>query len=157
MDRFFEEISWGQHYFNWKSPDLFVEYNNQKETNLHNISNLLDQVPRSFLSIWCGLSFIIIIIFKKLNSNKDYHIFILPSNKLKYISFLLLIFILPDLILDSLVAEIDYTKTLKINLTDIYIFFSFNFIRLSEFQELLFTFYLLNHSIFYKNYLERKI
>ena len=154
---FFEEISWGQHYIGWKSSDFFMEYNNQKETNLHNISNLFDQLPRSLLSIWCSLSFVIIIFFKKFNSNEDYHIFILPSKKLKYISYLLLIFILPDLILDLLIAEVDYTKTLQINFTDIYVFFSLNFIRLSEYQELLFTFYILNHSIFFKNYLERKI
>ena len=154
---FFEEISWGQHYIGWKSSDFFIEYNNQKETNLHNISNLFDQLPRSLLSIWCSLSFVIIIIFRKFNSNEDYHIFILPSEKLKYISYLLLIFILPDLILDLFFPELDYTKTLKINLTDIYILFSFNFIRLSEYQELLFTFYILNHSIFFKNYLEKRI
>ena len=153
---FFEEISYGQHFFGWKSPDFFIEYNNQKETNLHNISNLLDQVPRGLLSIWCSLSFIIFIFFKKFISNEDYYIFILPSKKLKYISFLLLIFILPDLILDLLVPELDYTTTLNINLTDIYIFLSLNFIRLSEYHELLFTIYILNHSIFYKNFLERK-
>jgi len=154
---FFEEISWGQHYFNWTSSNFFIEYNNQKETNLHNISNLFDQLPRSLLSIWCSLSFIIIIIFKKFHSHEDFHIFILPSKKLKYISYLLLIFILPDLISDLLIEELDYTKTLQINSADIIIFFSFNFIRLSEYQELLFTFYILNHSIFFKNYLERKI
>ena len=154
---FFEEISWGQHYIGWKSSDFFIEYNNQKETNLHNISNLFDQLPRSLLSIWCSLSFVIIIIFRKFNYNQDYHIFILPSKKLKYISYLLLIFILPDLILDLVITEVDYTKTLQINFTDIYVFFSLNFIRLSEYQELLFTFYILNHSIFFKNYLERKI
>ena len=154
---FFEEISWGQHYIGWKSSDFFMEFNNQKETNLHNISNLFDQLPRSLLSIWCSLPFVIIIFFRKFNFNEDYHIFVLPSEKLKYISFLILIFILPDLILDLFFPELDYTKTLKINLTDIYIFFSFNFIRLSEYQELIFTFYILNHSIFYKDYLKRKI
>ena len=154
---FFEEISWGQHIFGWKSPNFFIEHNNQKETNLHNISNLLDQLPRALLSIWCSLSFIMIIILKKINSDEDYHRFILPSKKLKHISFLLLIFILPDLILELFVPELDYTKTLKINFTEIYLFFSLNFIRLSEYQELLFTIYIVNHSIFYKNYLERKI
>jgi hypothetical protein len=98
-----------------------------------------------------------IIILKKINSDEDYHRFILPSKKLKHISFLLLIFILPDLILELFVPELDYTKTLKINFTEIYLFFSLNFIRLSEYQELLFTIYIVNHSIFYKNYLERKI
>ena len=40
-----EEISWGQHFFKWNSPVIFQEINNQKETNLHNISNLFDQLP----------------------------------------------------------------------------------------------------------------
>jgi len=153
---FFEEISWGQHFFGWRSPNFFIEHNNQNETNFHNISNLLDQLPRSLLSVWCSLSFVIIVFFRKFNSNENYHIFILPTKKLKYISFLLLIFILPDLILDLFIQP-DYKTTLKINFTDIVIFFSFNFIRLSEYQELLFTFYILNHSIYFKNYLERKI
>ena len=154
---FFEEISWGQHYLSWKSPDFFIEHNNQKETNLHNISNLLDQVPRSLLSVWCALSFIILIFFKKFNSNEDYHALILPSKKLRYISFLLLIFILPDFIMDLFYSAPTFRWTLQINFTDIYVFFSINFIRLSEYQELLFTFYILNHSIFFKNYLEREI
>lgn len=34
-----EEISWGQTWLGWESPDLFVEINDQKETNLHNIFN----------------------------------------------------------------------------------------------------------------------
>jgi len=34
-----EEISWGQHFFKWSSQSLFLELNNQEETNLHNILN----------------------------------------------------------------------------------------------------------------------
>ena len=37
-----EEISWGQHFFNWESPGFFENKNNQQETNLHNISNLFN-------------------------------------------------------------------------------------------------------------------
>ena len=40
---FLEEISWGQHFFKWKSNEFFLIYNNQAETNIHNISNLFDQ------------------------------------------------------------------------------------------------------------------
>jgi len=32
-----EEISWGQAYLGWKTPDAFAEFNRQGETNLHNI------------------------------------------------------------------------------------------------------------------------
>jgi hypothetical protein len=46
---FGEEISWGQHYFRWVSGGWFAEYNDQSETNLHNTSALLDQLPRNVL------------------------------------------------------------------------------------------------------------
>ena len=48
---FFEEISWGQHYFDWKSPYLFSYLNEQNETNLHNINNLFNQLPRNLYGI----------------------------------------------------------------------------------------------------------
>ena len=32
-----EEISWGQRIFGWSSPEIFREYNLQRETNLHNL------------------------------------------------------------------------------------------------------------------------
>lgn len=32
-----EEVSWGQHVFQWSSPDYFVDNNIQGETNLHNM------------------------------------------------------------------------------------------------------------------------
>ena len=49
-----EEISWGQHFFNWQTPTLFSDYNNQNETNLHNISNLLGNKFEIYL--FCLLS-----------------------------------------------------------------------------------------------------
>jgi len=56
-----EEISWGQTYFHWKTPESFVSLNRQKETNLHNLEfdrygqfvdlfdDLLSNVPRQIL------------------------------------------------------------------------------------------------------------
>lgn len=46
-----EEISWGQHWFGWGTPDSWMGVNDQGETNLHNTSTLLDQVPRMLLTI----------------------------------------------------------------------------------------------------------
>tara|TARA_B100000767_G_scaffold271957_1_gene298653 strand:+ start:5241 stop:5960 length:720 start_codon:yes stop_codon:yes gene_type:complete len=46
-----EEISWGQHLFNWSTPDKWLAINDQQETNIHNTSALFDQVPRFLLSI----------------------------------------------------------------------------------------------------------
>lgn len=36
---FGEEISWGQHFFKWETPEVFQEANFQQETNLHNFFN----------------------------------------------------------------------------------------------------------------------
>lgn len=149
---FFEEISWGQHVFNWESNSFFKKYNNQGETNFHNISNLFDQVPRALLSLWCGLSIFVFKFMKNLNIKNDYLLLILPNKNLKYISYLTLVFIIPDFIIDKFGFHPGYSDihTININITEIYDFFSFNFIRLSEFQELIFAFYLLNHSYFMK-------
>ena len=32
-----EEVSWGQHLFGWRSPDWFLTWNRQHETNVHNL------------------------------------------------------------------------------------------------------------------------
>ena len=45
-----EEASWGQHIFNWQTPQDWLSINDQGETNLHNTSYLLDQLPRTLLS-----------------------------------------------------------------------------------------------------------
>ena len=44
-----EETSWGQHYLRWGADGWFAENNDQQETNLHNTSALLDQLPRNLL------------------------------------------------------------------------------------------------------------
>jgi len=51
-----EEISWGQHLGGWETPDAWKEVNDQNETNLHNTSGWLDQIPRTVLTIGiiCG-------------------------------------------------------------------------------------------------------
>jgi hypothetical protein len=41
-----EELSWGQHIFNFKAPAYFVERNEQRELNLHNFA---DSSPATFL------------------------------------------------------------------------------------------------------------
>ncbi len=46
-----EEISWGQHYFGWGTPEWYREINDQQETNLHNTSDWLDQKPRTLLEL----------------------------------------------------------------------------------------------------------
>ena len=78
-----EEISWGQQIFNFKTFDLFLHadsflYNKQGETNLHNISNLFNELPRSLVLIWCILP---IILIKKLKYNENYFLKIICPSK----------------------------------------------------------------------------
>ena len=100
---FGEEISWGQHIFHWTSPDIFIEINNQNETNLHNISNLLNELPRTLVLIWCSFSVLIIVLFNRFwNIDKTLYSVIYPNKNLLYIGLLLIFFTLPDLIIDKL-------------------------------------------------------
>jgi len=46
-----EETSYGQHYFNWNTPDYWREINRQEETNLHNINSWFNQKPRTILEL----------------------------------------------------------------------------------------------------------
>ena len=46
-----EEVSWGQHIFEWGTPESWAEINDQGETNLHNTSSWFDQKPRLILLI----------------------------------------------------------------------------------------------------------
>tara|TARA_B100001057_G_scaffold497546_1_gene601941 strand:+ start:362 stop:907 length:546 start_codon:yes stop_codon:yes gene_type:complete len=166
---FFEEISWGQHFFKWDSSNFFLKYNNQNETNIHNISNIFDQLPRGLLTIWCGLSFLAYNFSNKFFSKQIYAKFIFPKNELKYISIILIIFFLPDFIIKKLnlhpghinlshgfIVDEKGGLIFNVNISEIFDFISFNFIKLSEYQELIFTFYLLNHALFLKEYLNHK-
>ncbi len=147
---FFEEISWGQHFFQWDSPKFFLDFNNQNETNLHNMSNLFNELPRTFLLIWCSFSFLTIHLINKNKKLNKYIIFIFPNKNLKKISFLLIFFFFPDLVIDKLNLHpghpVDYTT--HIRLYEIVDFLSFNFIRLSELHELIFDYYILVHSYY---------
>ena len=154
---FFEEISWGQHLISYKTP-LFIEnINHQKEFNLHNISNLFNELPKSLVFIWCGLSILFLKTFKP--KIKDiYYIIINPDNNLIKISIILLIFTIPNLI----VSNFDLINHQDLYLRDDFdvigynfkmlftIILSFNFFRLSELHELIFAYYFLWHSIFLK-------
>src|SRR6185437_12681351 len=42
-----EEMSWGQHFFHWKTPEYWAMVNRQQETNLHNIYPAFEQWPRT--------------------------------------------------------------------------------------------------------------
>ncbi len=46
-----EEMSWGQWYFHWDTPDWFMERNRQGETNFHNMSSWLAHRPRTLVMV----------------------------------------------------------------------------------------------------------
>lgn len=41
-----EEVSWGQHIFQWDSPEFFLENNRRNETNLHNMEFINKSIPK---------------------------------------------------------------------------------------------------------------
>ncbi len=42
-----EEVSWGQWWFGWETPEVFEQINYQGETNIHNTTSWLNQKPRA--------------------------------------------------------------------------------------------------------------
>ena len=142
----FEEISWGQHIFNWQSPSLFKVVNHQNETNLHNISSLFNELPRNLLLIWCSLSFLFVRIFK--NNFTILKKLIYPNKNLKLISFLIMFFFIPDFFVGKLGLEKEASNESEILFNYFLNIISFNFIRLSELQELLFNYYIVWHSFY---------
>ncbi|MGE3528410.1 MAG: hypothetical protein AB7G54_03165 [Methyloceanibacter sp.] len=44
-----EEMSWGQHLFQWTTPEYWTEVNRQNETNLHNTYAIFEKTPRAIL------------------------------------------------------------------------------------------------------------
>lgn len=78
-----EEASWGQHYFNWKTPDAFARHhildNKQHESNLHNSRNktivfLVKDIPRFGLQsmiLILGIFIPSFISFRRINLDPD--------------------------------------------------------------------------------------
>lgn len=46
-----EEHSWGQHFFQWETPEAWSKLNRQDETNLHNTLDVFDKNPRLLLEL----------------------------------------------------------------------------------------------------------
>lgn len=154
-----EEISWGQHFLKWNSPEIFVEMNNQQETNLHNISNLFDQLPRSLVIIWCGFIPIFFYLTKnRLKLNKNIKLLILPNIKLLVVTTIFLIFFLPDFFIDKFGFHPGHHAEGKdINEAFYFDFFSFNYVeRLSEIHELIFCFYFFIYALSFSTKLKNK-
>jgi hypothetical protein len=46
-----EEMSWGQHFFHWNTPEYWADVNRQEETNLHNTYAIFEKWPRAILQL----------------------------------------------------------------------------------------------------------
>ena len=62
-----EEMSWGQWLFGWETPEVVRRFNDQGETNLHNVSNFLDQVPRAFVELFLFVGGLLLPLWRKVS------------------------------------------------------------------------------------------
>lgn len=46
-----EEMSWGQHFFQRRTPEFWSQVNRQQETNLHNTLDIFDKTPRMLVEV----------------------------------------------------------------------------------------------------------
>ena len=118
---------------------------------MHNISNLFDQLPRTFVLLWCGLTPFCVVFAKRfINLDKKVLFILYPNKQLIYISSIILFFVLPDLIVDKFNFHPGHVDQFGKEITNniFYDIISFNFVRLSELHELLFTFYFANYAYF---------
>lgn len=87
-----EEVSWGQHFLNWSTPEYWAQYNDQQETNLHNTSSWLDQKPRLILEIGIVFGALVYPFLKAknwLNLPKDLD-FLFPPKELSVIALIVI-------------------------------------------------------------------
>lgn len=64
-----EEISWGQHFFLWQTPNDWMAINDHHETNLHNTSSWLDEKPKVLLEIGMLVGTILLPVYRKYRTN----------------------------------------------------------------------------------------
>lgn len=119
----FEEISWGQSFFDWSTPDYWRELNGQNETNLHNTSRFLNQIPRYGLmaSIAVGGLFIPFIRLMKLNILPEKFSTIYPPNILCVTALCLLFIAAGNKILKTIWSIELFERSSEIE--EIYMFF----------------------------------
>ena len=167
---FFEETSWLQHFLSFKTPDIIENLNYQKEFNLHNISRIFNEIPRSLVLIWCCFGSISYFLIKN-KINEEVKTILLPSNKILFISLVLILFTLPNIVVDKFNLldwynlhinyagnELKHERHLIFSPLikegfDLYQFMivllSSNYFRFSEFQELIFYYYFYSHTLFF--------
>ena len=127
-----EELSWGQHWAGWVTPDTFQRVNDQSETNLHNISSWLDQKPRVVLEVGILIGGLILpIVFlvarpRWQGDPADWRWWLLPDRACVPIALLAVATRLPERVSEALDAPLRAHE-----------------LRYSEIQELCFTLFLI--------------
>jgi hypothetical protein len=61
-----EDLSWGQHYIGWETPEHIAEINKQEETNLHNMNSWFNQKPRLALELFVLIGGIFVASLRKI-------------------------------------------------------------------------------------------
>ena len=127
-----EEVSWGQHFFEWQTPAEWSEHNDQNETNLHNTSSWLDQKPRLLLLLGIVLGGVVLPIIRKFKELPlpEYILELIPPKDLMVIALCVIVPYIADKIGEA------YDLIL--------------FIRVSEIQELYMFYFVLTYLIFLK-------
>ena len=117
-----EEVSWGQHIWNWSTPEYWAQVNDQQETNLHNTSSWLDQKPRLILELGIIFGALVAPILKKYGLLKlpEKLDILMPSPKLAVIALLILV---PKL-LEKLFELVDIAIFARISeIQEVYMFY----------------------------------
>ena len=65
-----EELSWGQHVFQWSTPEQWQRLNDQQETNLHNVHALFDQLPRALLTLGALVGGIAVPLYRRYSAQR---------------------------------------------------------------------------------------
>ena len=65
-----EELSWGQHVFQWSTPEPWQRLNDQEETNLHNVHLLFDQLPRALLTLGALIGGVMVPLYRRYSARR---------------------------------------------------------------------------------------
>lgn len=117
-----EELSWGQHVFEWGTPEYWANLNDQGETNFHNTSSWLDQKPRLLLELGILIGGIIIpaLQYFKVKLPEKFDL-IYPDNRVFVTSIIALFINIADKIDDSM-KEVDIMERPS-EVEEVYLFY----------------------------------
>lgn len=87
-----EEVSWGQHFLNWNTPEYWAAINDQDETNLHNTSAWFDQKPRILLELGVIIGGLLLPLYRRFSKKAlpAWLLRITPPDRLCFIALIVL-------------------------------------------------------------------